>query len=131
MLYVTVKRAKFKGISGPVNLPYGTEVECENGTIQKDGKPICRATSHNAHEFFSPDDDKNGLERGKLVQAIKKTLENRDAEYQARWDKVWGDGLCQKYKRVEHEDFWLWNHEFFCAPMCDLWHIARLVGANI
>lgn len=131
MLYVTVKRAKFKGISGPVNLPYGTQVECENGFIRKDGKKICRITSHNAHEFFSPDDDGNGLERGKLVQAIKKTLENRDTEYQARWDKVWEDGLCQKYKRVEHEDFWLWNHEFFCAPMCDLWHIARLVGANI
>lgn len=131
MLYVTVKRAKFKGISGPVNLPYGTQVECENGFIRKDGKKICRITSHNAHEFFSPDDDGNGLERGELVHAIKKTLENRDAEYQARWDKVWEDGLCQKYKRIEHEDFWLWNHEFFCAPLCDLWHIARLVGANI
>lgn len=131
MLYVTVKRAKFKGISGPVNLPYGTQVECENGFIRKDGKKICRITSHNAHEFFSPDDDGNGLERGKLVQAIKKTLENRDAEYQARWNKVWEDGVCRKYKRIEHEDFWLWNHEFFCAPMCDLWHIARLVGANI
>lgn len=131
MLYVTVKRAKFNGISGPVNLPYGTQVECENGFIRKDGNKICRITSHNAHEFFSPDDDGNGLERGKLVQAIKKTLENRDTEYQARWDKVWEDGLCQKYKRIEHEDFWLWNHEFFCAPMCDLWHIARLLGANI
>lgn len=131
MLYVTVKRAKFKGISGPVNLPYKTQVECDNGFICKDGKKICRITSHNAHEFFSPDDDGNGLERGKLVQAIKKTLENRDAEYQTRWNKVWEDGVCRKYKRVEHEDFWLWNHEFFCAPMCDLWHIARLVGANI
>lgn len=131
MLYATVKRAKFNGISGAVNLPYGTQVECENGFIRKDGKNICRITSHNAHEFFSPDDDGNGLKRGKLVQAIKDTLENRDAGYQARWDKVWEDGVCRKYKRIEHEDFWLWNHEFFCAPMCDLWHIARLVGANI
>lgn len=131
MLYVTVKRAKFNGISGPVNLPYGTALECQNGVIRKDGKPICRIASHNAHEFFSPDDDGNGLERGKLVQAIKKTLENHDAGYQARWDKVWKDGVCRKYKRIEHEDFWLWNHEFYCAPVCDLCHIARLVGANV
>lgn len=131
MLYVTVKRAKFNGISGPVNIPYGTEVDCNNGIIRKDGKPICRITSHNAHEFFSPDDDGHGLERGKLVQAIKKILENHDAEHQDRWNKIWEDKLCQKYKRVEHEDFWLWNHEFYCAPIFDLWHIARLVGANI
>lgn len=131
MLYVTVKRAKFNGISGPVNLPYGTKVECTNGSIRKDGKTICRITSHNAHEFFSPDDDGHGLERGKLVQAIKKTLEDRDENYQTRWNKIWEDGLCQKYKRVEHEDFWVWNHEFYCAPIFDLWHIARLVGANI
>lgn len=131
MLYVTVKRAKFNGISGPVNLPYGTDVECDNGTIRKDGKAICRTTSHNAHEFFSINDDGNGLKRSKLVQAIKKTLENRDENYQARWNKVWEDGICAKYKRVEHEDFWVWNHEFYCAPICDLWHIARLVGANI
>lgn len=131
MLYVTIKRAKFKSISGPVNIPYGAELECVNGSICKDGKPICRITSHNAHEFFAPNDDGNGLSRGMLIRSIKATLENRDSEYQARWDKVWDDKICQKYKRIEHEDFWLWNHEFYCAPMFDLWHIARLVGANI
>lgn len=131
MLYVTVKRAKFNGISGPINIPYGSVVECKNGTIQKDGKAICRAISHNAHEFFSPNDDGDGMKRYELVEAIKNTLENRDEEYQTRWNKVWEDKICAKYKRVEHEDFWLWNHEFYCAPICDLWHIARLVGANI
>ena len=57
-------------------------------------------------------------------------LERRDDGYQARWDKVWGDPLCQKYRRPEHEDFWLWNYDFFNAPVVDLYHIARLIGAR-
>lgn len=60
------------------------------------------------------------------MAAIKKKLEKRDSGYQARWDKVWGDELCQKYRRHEHEDWWLWNHDFYSAPIPDLRHIASL-----
>ena len=65
------------------------------------------------------------------MTSIKAKLEKRDAGYQARWDKVWDDDLCQKYRRPEHEDWWLWNHAFFNAPIPDLRHIAGLVGARI
>lgn len=41
---------------------------------------------------------------------------------------MWEDPLCQKYKRPEHADFWLWNHAFYEAPVEDLRHIARLIG---
>ena len=44
---------------------------------------------------------------------------------------VWADPLCQKYKRPEHEDFWIWNHDFYDAPVEDLWHIAALVGTVV
>ena len=43
---------------------------------------------------------------------------------------MWADPLCQKYKRPEHEDFWIWNHDFYDAPVEDLRHIAALVGAK-
>ena len=86
--------------------------------------------SENAHQHFARNDDGKGMERGQLIRAIMGRLQKRDNEYQARWDKVWDDSLCQKYKRTEHQD-WIWNHGFYNASMDDLEHIAELVGANI
>lgn len=130
MTYITIKRAHFNSISGPVNLPYGTEVECINGVLTLEEQPLCEDHSQNAYDFFSQNDDGNGLERGKLTQAIRKTLEKNDKDYQVRWDKVWTDPICQKYKRVEHADYWLWNHDFYNAKIPDLRHIATLVGVK-
>ena len=102
------------------------------------GQPLCVDTSQNAHDFFSQDDDGHGEERGRLVSAILTRLETPPkageklrAEIQARWDKVGSDALCQKYRRPEHEDHWIWNHDFYDAPVEDLRHIAALVGAVV
>lgn len=135
MDYITIKRARFKSISGPVNLPYGTEVQCIGGIMYVGGYPdsyaLCCDHSQNAYAFFAKNDDGQGLERGSLTQAICKMLEKRDADYQARWDKIWTDTICQKYKRKDHKDFWLWNHDFFNANLTDLRHIAALIGVKI
>ena len=130
MDYITIKRARFKSLSGQVNLPYGTEVVLEDGFLMMDGRPLCAATSQNAHDYFARNDDGQGLERGQLIQAIRQRLEKRDKDYQARWDKVWEDPRCKAFKRKEHADFWLWNHSFYTAEMDDLRHIAALVGAK-
>lgn len=130
MEYITIKRARFNGMSGPVNLPYGTKVHCVNGVLYSDFA-LCSDHSQNAYDFFSRNDDGNGLDRGKLAQAIRKTLEKRDTDHQTRWDKVWRDRICQKYKRPEHVDYWLWNHDFFNANITDLRYIASLVGIKL
>ena len=138
-IYVARRRAKFKGCNGQqVNIPYGSILEAQDGFLLWKGQPLCVDTSQNAHDFFSQNDDDQGQERGALVAAILSRLEvppgageKRRAEIQDRWNKVWGDALCQKYKRVEHEDFWIWNHDVYNAPVADLRHIAALVGANV
>lgn len=138
-IYVARRRAKFKGCNGQqVNIPYGSILEAQDGFLLWKGQPLCVDTSQNAHDFFSQNDDDQGQERGTLVAAILSRLEvptgaikERRTEIQARWDKVWDDALCQKYKRVEHEDFWLWNHDFYDAPVVDLRYIAALVGAKV
>lgn len=127
--YVARDRARFKGFSGPVNIPWGSVLDEQDGLLFWHGEAVCTITSQNAYDLFSADNDGQGKLRGKLVTAIKKKLEKRDTGYQARWDKVWADDLCQKYRRPEHEDWWLWNHDFFNAPIQDLRHIASLVGA--
>lgn len=130
MNYIVHRRFKAKAICGEVNLPALTECECINGVIKHNNRDICFITSENAHQYFSINEDGCGLVRGKLTQAIQKTLAKRDENYQQRWDKVWDDKLCQRYKRKEYADYWLWNHDFFEADIDSLKYIANLVGAK-
>ena len=60
------------------------------------------------------------MERGRMTKAIQSILGKKDVRHQERWDKVWEDELCQKYKRKEYANYWLWNHEFYNAPIEDL-----------
>ena len=130
MNYIAIKRARFHSLSGFANIPYGTELQCDGGFLTIEGASLCGERSQNAYNFFARNDDGHGLERGKLTLAIRKEMEKKK-DHQDRWDKVWDDPLCQKYKRVEHADYWLWNHEFYNAEIADLRHIAKLVGAKI
>lgn len=74
--YITVKRAKFKTISGEVNIPYGTKLEVGGNVLLHNGKPVCAVFSDCAYEFFAQNDDGQGLLRGKLIQTIKSTLQS-------------------------------------------------------
>lgn len=130
MQYITHKRFKDNAICGQVNIPALSVCEKNGNTIYFDGKPVCFVTSENAHQYFARNDDGQGVERGKLTQEIQRRLAKRDGDYQARWDKVWEDKTCQKYKREEYDDFWLWNHEFFNANIEDLRYIAELIGVK-
>lgn len=127
--YLCRKRARFDGISGQVNIPYGTALICQDGFLMHQNKPLCGITSQNAYDFFSQNDDGMGRERGDLVGRILSRLQKRDSGYQARWNKVWEDARCQKYKRPEQEDHWIWNFDFYNGPVEDLRHIAGLIGA--
>lgn len=135
MKYITHRRFKGNSICGSVNLRATTEVQCENGVIYFDKGIICTDHSEDAHQFFSRNDDGNGMERGRLTQAIIKTLaqtKGRDDPYhQERWDRVWNDTICQPYKSDTHKDRWFWNHEFYNADIDVLRYIAKLVGAQV
>ena len=128
MKYITHQRFKTTAICGEVNLPAMTEVELKDNMLYWQEKPLCVITSENAHNFFARNNDGNGMERGRLTQAIMRTLANTDEHYQNRWDKIWSDSICQKYKRKEYADYWLWNTAFYNADIEDLQHIYQLIG---
>lgn len=130
MVYIVHRRFKNMALCGSVNLPAMTKLNANDESLFLDGKIICRTTSENAHQYFARDDDGKGMERGKLTQAIQKTLSKRDTKYQERWNKVWEDSICKRFKRSEFEDHWLWNHDFFNAEIETLKYIASLVGAK-
>lgn len=127
MKYITHRRFKDRAICGDVNIPANTECEERNGMIYHEGKAVCLITSENAHTYFAVNEDGKGLQRGATTRFINVLLRRKDDNYQARWDKVWEDKLCQKYKRPEHPDHWLWNHEFYNADLSDLEYIENLI----
>lgn len=125
--YITHKRFKNNSLSGYINLPAQTECSMYDGIIFYNFKPICYITSEVAHQYFAINDDGNGMLRGNLTQLIQKILSKRDKDYQARWNKIWQDPFCQQFKRIEHADVWLWNHDFFDADIEDLEYIYNLI----
>ena len=102
--YITVKRAKFKTISGEVNIPYGTKLEVGGNVLLHNGKPVCAVFSDCAYEFFAQNDDGQGLLRGKLIQTIKSTLaKHMNALLVPSDGTMWVDGMDTK------EDEHLWD----------------------
>ena len=102
--FIARRRARFDGIDGKVNIPYGTALTCQDGFLMHKNQRVCA-----------------------VVGNIQRSLERRDADYQTRWNRVWASALCQKYRRPESEDYWLWARAFFDAPIFDLQAIAALV----
>ncbi len=127
MKYITYNRFKTKAICGDVNIPALTEIELKGNMLYWQDKPLCVITSENAHKYFARNDDGQGRERGWLTSKIQTILQKRDNSYQDRWDKIWDDQLCQKYKRKDHQDHWLWNHNFYNADIDDLQYIYNLI----
>lgn len=127
MQYINYKRFKGKAICGYVNIPALTNFQAEDGMIYYNEKPLCTVVSSNAHNFFARNDDGCGLQRGRLIETINKMLSKRDAFYQIRWNAVWEDAICNQYRRIEHQDYWLWNHAFYNAPIEQLEHIVSVI----
>ena len=47
--YLARKRARFEGICGHVNIPYGTALTVQGGFIMWKGQQVCGITSQNAY----------------------------------------------------------------------------------
>lgn len=134
MIYITTKRFKRKGIDGDFNIPYGKVIESENGYLWLDGKRICSEKSAVIREYFSRDDDGLGQKRSKIAHSIIDAMLMRDGEtkkdWQKRWDVLWEDSVCNKYRKDYSETTFLWSIEFYNAPLLDLYHIAALAGVK-
>ena len=128
MQYIAHRRFKEKAICGYVNVPAKTVCNVEGGFIMYNGDRLCATRSENAHIYFAVNDDGMGMMRGALTREIINKLKNKDGLYKKRWDAIWGDQLCQKYRRHDHDNHWLWNHLFYNADINDLQYILGLVS---
>ena len=130
--YIVFRRFKGKTITGEtVNLPTLTILHNNDHIIFNELKPISTDSSENCYNYFAKNNDDNGLKRGNLTQSIIKKLSRTSFErmddYNKQWEIIWNDPLCLKYKRKDHDDFWLWNYNFYNAPIWDLEYINKLI----
>lgn len=127
MKYIVIRRFRGKSLSGEVNLPHSTPCTSTGPVIQCGGKSLCYTTSQNAYDYFARNDDGHGLERGRLTGEIKRRLEKKDSNHQARWDKLWADERANRLRRADHQDFWVWSFDFYNAEISELEHILNLI----
>lgn len=130
MQYIVHRRFRHTSACGSVNIPAMSECESIGNVIYYNGKQICSVFSRNAHQFFARNDDCNGMLRGKLTSSIKAALEKKDAKHDERCEKVENDSICQRYRRQDCDDTWLWNHDFYNADVDVLRYIANLIGVK-
>ena len=127
MEYICFRRFKGNAICGEVNIPKASLLYIDNDYLIYNADVICVNSSQNCYEYFSRNDDGNGIKRGELTQKIIKKLAKRDGKYQERWDKIWSDMSLLKFKRKEFDDYWLWNHEFYNASIKELEYIYNKI----
>ena len=128
MKYVACRRFRGKDLNGvSVNIPYGSELNTNGKYICLGHVPVCFEKSQTAHKYFAINEDGKGLERGTLTFLLafmpRKTkcgFRYTDKE-RAMLINNWG-----KYIRQD-VDMFLFNHEFFCAPVEDLKAMANSI----
>lgn len=134
-------RFKGRAINGNVvNIPaksmLGEQKMTVNGKestlITWNGAAICVDRSQTYRDFFTHNDDGEGMLRGKLTRGIIDALKIRDGETREerdkRWEVIWDSPLCQKYKDEQTDNHWIWSIDFYNAPIIDLKQIAHLAG---
>lgn len=139
--YVAIRKYVGNGLTNQAQVvPYGAlcrvVVDQGQGYIVYRNRRICSVDSQVSLDYFTQNDDKNGKKRGDLTKAIMKALnflpesEEEDRTKDERWDRVWADKMCHKYRRHDITNHWLWSYDFFNAPIIDLQYIVNLVNAT-
>ena len=124
--YIFHKRFKGGSLSGVVNIPATTECEENQGLIFVRGSPVFFCTSENAHKHVSANSDGCGLQRGFLSEKIRSLMQKK-RKSSSFFSRIDNDKICKKYKRTDSVGVWLWNHDFYNAPIEDLEHIYSIV----
>lgn len=127
MKYIFYRRFKGKSISGAVNIPARTRCNSFDGLIFVNNIPVFFDTSENAHNYVSIDEDDRGMERGDLTRKIRTLVERDCKKNSSVVPKMRNDCVCVRYRRSDCKKVWLWNHDFYNAPIEDLQYILHLI----
>ena len=104
----------------------GERLEEIRGVLFHDGRPVCLATSQVAKEYFSPDGDGRGLERGDITYAI--AFGPKLSEPQKSVIRT--DAFFRRFVQDNPETI-LFSDAFFQASILDLYTICRKLGVKL
>lgn len=109
--------------------PIGTEVVCSvNGELlSKCGEFLCLTHSENAKKHFVGNDDGRWELRGRIINSIYNLIQGCTDE-DLKCDRItvlWTIPRCLQYAMLKNPetDSWIWNEEYYCAPIEDLEYI--------
>lgn len=123
--YVAYRKFTHKTLGGTMReFPRGAIVTERNGyLIMRDGEPICTTHSQNGRQFFAPNYDGNGLERGDIAYAL--TEASRKNRVGFRFNATEREELQAKWgKYLQSGDVILFNDDLFTAPIPELRQLA-------
>lgn len=92
-------------------------------------KHLAQPDWHNELSFIGNKQPKDMSEEE--LSKLNKIMDKRIEEYNAKWQKIWDEQSLHKYKRKEHADMWLWNRDYYNAPIEDLEYICILTGLDL
>lgn len=125
--YVAIEDFCGNGIGGFFTIKKGDKCTATEKVIFYKKIPICLISSQIAFDFFSRNDDGEGVYRGEIIKQIKSNLSERNQKYQIRWNRIWREKWVRVYKKERPNNFWVWNFDFYNAEIDSLIRILRLI----
>lgn len=149
--YIVGKAFNGDGIWGHFELPVGTVLVEDNNILSYQGKKVCYATSQDAYDYFSRNDDQEGARRFALVNNIKDTLNALKNDYVSKCEKIrknyllpseeresriaeiddeWSDALDRLHTNNRTKVFFtngVFNFSFYNASIRDLEYVQYII----
>ena len=115
MEYITHLRFKGKDLNGKsVLITRGKKLNCINGYLYFEERPICVYRSECARQHFAINDDGQGMTRGDLIESIAYSnhgmTDNQIDLLKSKWNK---------FLNMEH-DVIIFNEDFFISEVSEL-----------
>ena len=112
--------------------PIGSDFLCdEKGRIYNEDGFMCLLSSQKSIDCLVGNDDHKGEERGKLVKDIYDILYHPLSEdhKEDQLETLWNDDIALLYAihKTPEDGAWLWNANYYCAPIEELKHILELL----
>lgn len=101
--YVCHRRAKFDGIGGKVNIPYGTVLTNQGGILMHKGTAVCMDTSQHAYDFFHAMMMDAGWREDAGPQTLLRSSGNR---MKTTKNVGIGSGLMHLCKNIDDRSIW-------------------------
>lgn len=133
MEYITHHRYKGLALCGEtVNIPYGSTLGEEAGSLIWQEKEICFAHSENSKSHFAWNGDSQGLARGPLTYAIA-YAPRKAGQKGYRFSEDEAEMLRTRWPQYLRQDVpvILFNSAFFAAPILELREMAAYLRIKV